>query len=68
MDKLAVEVTKAKEGLNPLYSIGGSPVADCFKLFRINPNSFYINNKPKLLYIFYSKFVFLNIYLQACVL
>ena len=67
-DKLAVEIIKAKEGLDPFYSIRGPLVADCFNLFRIDLNSFCSNNKPKVLCMFYSKFAFLDIYLQACVL
>jgi hypothetical protein len=61
INKPAVEVTKAKEGLDPFYGIRGFPVADCFNLLRVNFNSFYTNDKPKVLYTFYSKFVFLNI-------
>ena len=68
MDKLAVEVIKVKEGLDPFYSIRGPLVTDCFNLFRIDFDFFYSNNKPKVLCVFYSKFVFLDIYLQACVL
>jgi len=56
-----VEVIKTKEGLDPFYSIKGFLVVDYFNLFRINLNSFYSNNKPKVLYMFYSKFIFLNI-------
>ena len=58
MDKLIVKVIKAKKGLDPLYSIRGFLVIDSFYLFRINLNSFYNNNKPKVLYIFYPKFAF----------
>jgi hypothetical protein len=61
IDKLVVEVIKAKEGLDPFYSTRGFLVTDYFDLLRINLNSFYSNNKPKVLYIFYSKFIFLNI-------
>jgi len=57
MDKLIVEVIEAKKGLNPFYSIRGFLVTDCLNL-RINFNSFYTNNKPKVLYTFYSKFAF----------
>ena len=63
IDKLAVEVIKAKKGLDPFYGIRGSLVIDYFNLLKIDLNSFYSNNKPKVLYIFYSKFIFLNIYL-----
>ena len=41
IDKLVVEVIKAKEGLDPFYSIRGFLVTDCFNLLRINLNSFY---------------------------
>jgi len=61
MDKLVVEVIKPKKGLDPFYGIRGFLVIDCFNLLRINLNSFYSNNKPKVLYTFYSKFIFLNI-------
>ncbi len=61
MDKLTVEVTKTKEGLNLFYSIRGFLVIDYFNLFRIDFNSFYSNNKPKVLYTLYPKFIFLNI-------
>jgi hypothetical protein len=61
MDKLIVEVIKTKEGLDPFYSARGFLVIDCFDLFRIDFNSFYSNNKPKVLYTLYSKFTFLNI-------
>jgi len=61
MDKLIVEVIKTKKGLDPFYGVRGFPVIDCFNLFRINLNSFYSNNKPKVLYTLYPKFIFLNI-------
>jgi len=61
MDKLIVEVIKAKEGPNPFYGIRGFLVIDCFNLVQINFNSIYSNNKPKILYILYPKFTFLNI-------
>ena len=61
IDKLIVEITKAKKGLDALYSIRGFLVTDRFNLLRVNFNSFYTNNKPKVLYTFYSKFAFLNI-------
>jgi len=60
-DKLAVEVTKTKKGLDSFYSVRGLLVIDYFNLFRVNFNPFYTNNKPKVLYIFYPKFIFLNI-------
>ena len=59
-DKIIVEIVKAKKGLDPLYSIRGFLVIDCLDLFRIDFNSFYTDDKPKVLYAFYSKFVFLN--------
>ena len=61
IDKPVVEVIKTKEGLDPFYGIRGFLVIDYFNLLRINLNSFYSNNKPKVLYIFYSEFAFLNI-------
>ena len=61
MDKLVIEITKAKKGLNALYSTRGLLVMDCFNLFRINFNPIYTYNKSKVLYIFYPKFIFLNI-------
>ena len=61
IDKLIVEIAKAKKGLDSLYSIRGFLVTDCFNLLRVNFNFFYANNKPKVLYVFYSKFIFLNI-------
>jgi len=63
MDKLIVEIIKAEKGLAPLYSIKEFLVIDRFNLFRVNFNSFYTTNKPKILYAFCSKFAFLNIYL-----
>jgi hypothetical protein len=56
-----VEVIKAKEGLDPLYSIRGFLVVDSFHFLSINFNSFCCNNKLKVLYIFYLKFIFLDI-------
>ena len=56
-----VEIIEAKKGLDAFYSIKGFPVAYCLYLFRVNFNSFYTNNKPKVLCSFYSKFTFLNI-------
>jgi len=61
MDKLIVEVTEAKKGLDAFYSIRGFLVIDYFNLLRINFNSFRTNDKPKVLCSFYSKFIFLNI-------
>jgi len=61
MDKSAVEITKTKEGLDPLYSIRGFPVIDCVNLLRVNFNPIYTYYKPKILYAFYPKFIFLNI-------
>jgi hypothetical protein len=60
-DKLVIEIIKAKEGLDPLYSIRGLLAIDCFNLLRVNFNSIYTYNKPKVLYIFYPEFTFLNI-------
>jgi len=61
MDKTAIEVIEAKEELDPLYSIRGFLVMDCFNLLRVNLNSFYTNNKPEVLYLFYPKLIFFNI-------
>jgi len=61
MDKSVVEVTEAKKGLDAFYSIRGFSVTYHLNLFRVNFNSFYTNNKPKVLSLFYSKFAFLNI-------
>jgi len=61
MDKLTVEVIEAEKGLNAFYYIRGFLITYCFNLLRINFNSFYANNKPKVLYLFYSKFIFPNI-------
>ena len=60
-DKLVVEVIKAKEELDPFYSIRGFLVIDYLNLLRVNLNSFRTNNKPKVLYSFYPKLIFLNI-------
>ena len=61
MDKLIVKVIEAKKGLNAFYSIRGFPVTYCLNLLRVNFNPFYTDNKLKVLYLFYSEFVFLNI-------
>ena len=61
IDKLIIEVTKAKKGLDVFYSIKGLLVMDCFNLFRVNFNPIYTNNKLKVFYTFYPKFAFLNI-------
>ena len=61
MDKLVIEIIKAKEGLDPLYSIRRLPATDYFNLLRVNFNSIRTYNKPKVLYTFYPKFIFLNI-------
>jgi len=61
MDKLVVEVIEAKKGLDAFYSIGGFPVVYYLNLLRVNFNFFYANNEPKVLCLFYSKFIFLNI-------
>jgi len=58
MDKLIVEVIEAKKGLNTFYSIRGFLVTYYLNLFKVNFNSFYTNNKPKVLYSFNSKFAF----------
>ena len=56
-----VKVIEAKKELDAFYSIRGFPVTDSLNLLRVNFNSFYANDKPKVLYLFYSKFIFLNI-------
>jgi len=61
MDKLIVEVIETKKGLDTFYSIRGFLVIDCLNLFKVNFNFFYANNKPKILCLFYSKFIFFNI-------
>jgi hypothetical protein len=61
MDKPVVEVIKAKKGLDSFYGIRGFLVIDYLNLLRVNLNSFCTNNKPKVLYLFYLKFIFLNI-------
>jgi hypothetical protein len=61
IDKLAIEIIKAKEGLDPLYSTRGLLAIDCFNLLRVNFNPIYTYNKPEVLYTFYPKFTFLNI-------
>ena len=60
-DKLVVEVIKAKEGLASFYYIRGLLVADYLYLLRVNLKSFRSYDKPKVLYTFYPKLVFLNI-------
>jgi len=61
VDKLIVEIIKAKKGLDTFYSIRRFLVIDCFNLLRINFNSFYTNNKPKVLYVFYFKYIFYSL-------
>ena len=61
IDKLVVEVIKAKEGLDSFYYIRGLLVTDYLYLLRVNLNSFCSHNKPEVLYTFYSKLAFLNI-------
>jgi len=61
MDKLIVKIIEAKKGLDAFYYIRGFLITYRLSLFRVNFNSFYANNKPKVLYLFYSKFIFLNI-------
>ena len=60
-DKLVIEIIKTKKGLDPLYSIKGFPVIDYVNLLRVNFNPIYTYYKPKVLYTFYPKFIFLNI-------
>jgi len=61
MDKLIVEIIEAKKGLNSFYSVRGFLITDYLNLLWVNFNSFYTNNKPKVLYTFYSKFTLFNI-------
>jgi len=61
MDKSVVKVIKAKKRLDTLYCIRGLPVINSFNLFKIDFNSIYTYNKPKVFYVFYSEFIFLNI-------
>jgi len=56
-----VEVTEAKKGLDAFYYIRGFLIVYRLNLFRVNFNSFYTNDKPKVLCLLYSKFIFLNI-------
>jgi len=65
VDKLVIEITKTKEGLDPLYSIRGFLVIDYVNHLRVDFNPIYTYYKPKVLYAFYPKFIFLNINLQA---
>ena len=59
-----IEVIKAKKGLDTLYCIRGLLVIDSLNLFKVNFNFNYTYNKPKILYIFYSEFIYftLNLY------
>ena len=61
MDKPIIEVIEVKERLDTFYSTRGLLVIDYFNLLRVNFNPVYTYNKPKVLYTFYPKFVFLNI-------
>jgi len=61
MDKLAVEIIKTQKGLDPLYSARGLLVMDYVNLFRVDFDSIRTYYKPKVLYTFYPKFIFLNI-------
>jgi len=56
-----VEVIEAKKGLDAFYYIREFLVIYCLNLLRVNFNFFHTNNKFKVLYLFYSKFIFLNI-------
>ena len=61
MDKPTVKVIKVKEELDPLYNIKGFLIINSFYFFNISFILFYNNNKFKVLYIFYLKFIFFNI-------
>jgi len=58
IDKLIVEVIEAEKGLDAFYSIRRFLVIYRLNLLRVNFNFFYPNDKPKVFYSFYSKFVF----------
>ena len=61
IDKPIIEIIEAKKRLDSFYSIRGLLVIDYFNLLRVKFNPVYPYNKPKVLYTFYSKFIFLNI-------
>jgi len=61
IDKPVIKIIKAKEKLDPLYSIRGLLAADYFNLLRVNFNPIHTYNKPEVLRAFYPKFIFLNI-------
>ena len=61
INKLIIEVIKAKKGLDTLYYIKGLLIINSLNLFKVDFNSIYIYNKLKVLYTFYPKFIFLNI-------
>jgi len=61
INKPLIEVIKAKKGLDSFYYIRGLLVIDYLYLLRVNLNSFYNYNKPKVFYTFYPKLIFLNI-------
>jgi len=56
-----VKVIKAKEELDSFYYIRGLLVTDYLYLLRVNLNSFYSYDKPKIFYTFYPKLIFFNI-------
>ena len=60
MDKLVVEIIKTKEELDSFYYMRGLLVTDYLYLLRVNLNSFYSYDKPKVFYTFYPKLAFLN--------
>jgi len=53
-----VEVIDAKKGLDTFYYIRGFLITYHLNLLRVNFNSFYTNDKPKVLYLFYSEYIF----------
>ena len=61
MNKLIIKVIKAKKGLDTLYCTKGLLIINSLNLFKVDFNSIYTYNKPKIFYTFYPKFVFLNI-------
>ena len=58
---MVIKVIKAKKGLDTLHYIKGLPVIDGLNLLKVNFNSIYTYNKPKIFYTFYPKFTFPNI-------
>ena len=68
LNKLLIKVIKAKEGLHAFYYTRLFPVINNLDLVLVNLYTLSANNKAQVLYIIYSKFIFLNVSLQACFL